>query len=50
MTPEFGLNGWKDSAGPDGIKKWDATGAFPQSLELYIQSKVQDKLASNAKC
>src|SRR5947199_5261937 len=30
-TPEFGLNAWKDSPGPNGIQKWDATGPIPQS-------------------
>jgi hypothetical protein len=28
-TPEFGLNAWTDSPGLNGIKNWDATGAFP---------------------
>lgn len=46
-SPEFGLNGWKDNPGANGIKKWNASGAFPQSLEAYIRDRVCVKLASD---
>jgi hypothetical protein len=46
MSPEFGLNGWKDSPGDNGITKWDASGAFPESLEAYIKDRVRIKLTS----
>jgi hypothetical protein len=45
-SPEFGLNGWKDNPGADGIKKWNVSGAFSRSLEAYIRDRARAKLAS----
>jgi hypothetical protein len=47
-TPEFGLNGSQDPPDDeDGIKMWDASGAFPESLEVYITEKVGEKMSSD---
>ena len=43
-TPEFALNGYLE-----GSKKWTAAGAFPQSLETYIQTEAQQQLNARFK-